>query len=954
MKNLFKLILILTFCTLSLAQVKIFRNLTIEDGLAQSYVNAIYQDSKGYMWFGTMHGLTRWDGIYYRNYDLIDGLIGTDVKIISEDKKGNVIIGTDLGMSLYKNYKLTNIEFDERVPSKDIYSLYTNKKDETYVGLNKGLIKLVNYKVKNIFTDSLVSGKRVYALAGNDQGVVYLAVTGVGLIKLENEKLELLSDSKEFEVIWGNAFINSKDELIVNTRSGFAVYKEGNIKFVDVKKNNSKLRIRKIFPGDFDQVFLTTNQGVFIYDKGEIEVIDYKNGLPGNNAASIWRDKSGVYYFGIQAEGVALYDGGRIFSLNKKTGFTSNRIYGITQGYDNKMFISSIGGGLQVYDGERIQILSKSSGFPTNNVNDVTSYDDESIIAATDVGLIHWGKKGLIKILNRKSGLESNFIRTVDVAEDKTIYAVSNAGLYEIKGKQIKLWRVNKDIPADRILHMSKLMDGTILLGTENSGIVKISGDSVSTITKQNGLADNKVLCTYQRKDGTILAGTQGGLTVIKDNKFKVFNTLNGLTDNTIYCIDEDNNGQIYLTTNRGMDIVNFINDEIQVRNISMKNGLAGNECNVRGLCKDSKGRMWVGTLKGVSCYDPSKDNLAKNPPDIKLTSVRLYDKIVEDFYQNRDLIFKHNENYLRFRFLGFNLTSPEQVKYQYRLTNVDPEWVESDVRFARYANLGNGDYKFEVRAKNEGGNWGNITSVSFTILAPFYLSWWFISLSVSIIAGTIILFITMRVRQVIQFERLRTKLSADLHDNVGAGLTEISILSEVIALAKERNNEDVTRNLNLISRTARQLVDSMSDIVWLVNPKRDSLYDLIIRLEETYCEIFNSKGISFQSKNLISLQTISLPMEYRQHLYLIFKEGINNSLKYSSCNKIFLDANVEGKKLEMRLSDDGRGFDTNKKSSGEGLKNMYERTKLINGKLNIYSDIGEGTRISFEGKITG
>lgn len=953
MKKILLLVLILFLFEQASAQVKIFRNITIEDGLAQSNVDAIYQDSKGYMWFGTMHGLTRWDGIYYRNYDLIDGLVSAEINIISEDLNGNVLMGTDLGLSMYNNYKLTNIEFPDEITSKEIYAFYTNKKNDTYIGFDRGLVLLQNKKILNPYKNSIVDGKYVYAITG-DRDIVYLAVRNLGLVKLENNQFEVLSDSELFNVNWGSSFINEKGELILTTRNGFAIYKDGKINFIDLTQNDENLRIRKILPGDFNQIFITTNKGVIIYNDGAIELIDEKNGLPGNSVSSICRDNNGVYYFGLQGDGVALYDGGRIFSLNNKTGFASNRIYGICEGYDNKIFAASIGGGIQIYDGQKVEVLSKKNGFPTNNVNDVRPYDKDNIIAATNIGIVIWGKNGLKKIHSMESGLKSNYFRSVTVDEDKTIYAVNNLGVHIISLNDYQVINKKDGLPTTFITNFLKLKDGSILLGTENNGLIRIDSNKIQTINKDDGLADNKVLCTYQMADGTILAGTQGGLSVIRNNNHSVYNTLNGLSDNTIYCVDEDDHGQVYLTTNRGVDIITFNDDQIDVRNISMKNGLAGNECNVRGLCKDSKGRMWIGTLKGVSCYDPSKDNLAKKPPEVKITSVRLYDKIVNDFYENKKLVFEHNENYLRFGFLGVNLSSPGQVKYQYRLTSVDPEWVESDFRFARYANLDNGEYNFEIRAKNEGGNWSTIKNVSFTILAPFYKSWWFITLSIILIAGTVTLFITMRVRQVIQFERLRTKLSADLHDNVGAGLTEISILSEVIAHARERNNEDVTRNLNLISRTARQLIDSMSDIVWLVNPKRDSLYDLIIRLEETYRELLNQKGISFQSKNLISLETISLPMEYRQHLYLIFKEGINNSLKYSNCNSIFLDANVDGKKLEMRLTDDGKGFDTHKKSTGQGLKNMYERSKLINGSLNIDSNVGEGTKIAFEGKITG
>ena len=201
--------------------------------------------------------------------------------------------------------------------------------------------------------------------------------------------------------------------------------------------------------------------------------------------------------------------------------------------------------------------------------------------------------------------------------------------------------------------------------------------------------------------------------------------------------------------------------------------------------------------------------------------------------------------------------------------------------------------------------------------------------------------------------ERLRTKLAADLHDNIGSSLTEISILSEVINTKLNNKDEDVTKNLNKISIKSRYLIDKMSDIVWLVNPQRDSLYDLILRLQDTYSELLADTSISFRSENLKSLEKVSLSMEHRQHLFLIFKEAINNSITHSNCSEILLNAKVEGKKLEMVLSDNGTGYlKKDDEILGNGLKNMQNRAKIIGGKLIINSEVGKGTVVRYIGNI--
>jgi signal transduction histidine kinase len=200
--------------------------------------------------------------------------------------------------------------------------------------------------------------------------------------------------------------------------------------------------------------------------------------------------------------------------------------------------------------------------------------------------------------------------------------------------------------------------------------------------------------------------------------------------------------------------------------------------------------------------------------------------------------------------------------------------------------------------------------------------------------------------------ERLRTKLAADLHDNIGSGLTEISILSEVISTRLKDAESEIKKSLFMISNKSRDLIDKMSDIVWLVNPKRDSLYDLILRLEDNYSELLSQTNVSFKSENLRSLEKISLTMEHRQHLYLIFKEAINNSITHGECSEITMNAKIKGKTLTMILEDNGKGFDPSSRSYGNGLANIKERAKIIGGYVNIYSKLGEGTKIEFSGNI--
>ena len=284
-----------------------------------------------------------------------------------------------------------------------------------------------------------------------------------------------------------------------------------------------------------------------------------------------------------------------------------------------------------------------------------------------------------------------------------------------------------------------------------------------------------------------------------------------------------------------------------------------------------------------------------------------------------------------------------------------DHDWISAGKRrYVTYTNLDPGEYVFRVKGSNNDGIWNESgTQVIIRILPPLWRTWWFVS-SVLLLVGVIItLIIYFRVKHLLDIERLRIKLAADLHDNIGSSLTEISILSEVISKKIKTEDEGIRKSLNMISNSSRNLIDNMSDIVWLVNPKRDSLYDLILRLRDTYSELSSYTSISFRSENIKSLEKVSLPMEKRQHLYLIFKEAINNCITHSECSEITLDASVKGSKLLMTLKDNGIGFSPEIISNGgNGLSNIKERAKTIGGNLNIESNLNQGTTVQFEGNI--
>lgn len=931
------------------AQVKIFRNLNVEDGLLQSNVNTMFQDSHGYLWFGTSHGLSCWDGINFTNYHTINGLSGARINVITESENQELLIGTDNGLNILKNSSFKKFINSGDKPSKEIVSILIYK-NRIFTGTLNGLFELKKGKFERLPNDNLTPGHTIHSIISDKEGNIYFVATDVGLIKYKDGFEILSSDKRLADLRFGNSK-KQENTLYFITRKGFCKIENGKTVFTDVNSGED-FRCRRILISKEKEIFLATNSGVYIIRGDKTEIINTENGLSNNSIISMLQDTNGIFYFGMTSAGVAFYDGGRIFTINEETGLSTNWVFGITEGDKGEIYIGTSIGGLNIYDKGKVESYNTKNNFPSDLAIDLIKDNHGIIYSTSDAGLLKLKNKKLIGRITEKDGLLGGFFRCLAKDKSGKIYIVRTNGINILENNSLREYKFNKLLPANTINTMLAENENDIILGTEDAGLFFIKNNQVKNFAEKEGLANKKVLSLYRDSDNRLYVGTQGGLNIIDRNRVYRYNTLNGLNDNTIYGINEDNLGNIYLITNKGVNILRKTDSGYSIRYLTYKNGLAGDECNIKGIFKDSKGRMWFGTLKGVSCYEPWKDYEVLNTPQIHISDVKLFETSVINENPLEPLQFDYNENYLKFYFWGVNVSAPEQVKYQFRLTNVDPEWVDTESRFARYANLSNGEYTFEVRAKYIGGNWSKPAKLTFFIKTPFYKAWWFIAGIILFIGGTIGSIIYLRIRQVIMFERLRNKLAADLHDNIGAGLTEISILSEVIAYIKDRNSEDVTKNLNLISKTARTLVDNMSDIVWLVNPKNDSLYDLVIRLEGIYREIFLQKGIAIQSKNIMALEQVSLPMEYRQHLFLLFKEAMNNTLKHSSCTNVVLEAIVEGKTISMKLCDNGKGFDPNRIKGGHGIKNMYNRALSINGKLEIISEPGIGTTLIYEGKI--
>jgi signal transduction histidine kinase len=430
-----------------------------------------------------------------------------------------------------------------------------------------------------------------------------------------------------------------------------------------------------------------------------------------------------------------------------------------------------------------------------------------------------------------------------------------------------------------------------------------------------------------------------------------------GLTSNIIPTITEDHAGRIYVGTTRSVDRLNPVTG--RVRQYTVADGLAANE-SISAYC-DRCGRLWFGTTNGLSLLVPEKDPEQTDAPPILIggLSVSGVAEQLSELGETRisDLLFDHTRNQVQVDFFGLGFATGEVLRYQFMLEGADRDWGPPlDQRSVNYANLKPGSYRFLVRAVNaDGVVSAEPAFVAFTITPPMWQRWWFITIVAVALAAAIHLIYRYHTRRLIELERVRTRIATDLHDDIGASLSKIAILSEVASQELAPQQRHVAESLAQVAGTSRETVDAMSDIVWAVNPQRDHLSDLLHRMRRFAEDLLDAREIEFTFHANDHGRDARLSADLRREVYLIFKECVNNLVKHSGCTKADLEFRVDGHWLVVKVNDNGRGFDTTQVHAdgrsaglgGHGLGSMHRRARALRGSFVIDSERGRGTSVT-------
>ncbi|HEY6953476.1 MAG TPA: two-component regulator propeller domain-containing protein, partial [Bacteroidota bacterium] len=514
--------------------------------------------------------------------------------------------------------------------------------------------------------------------------------------------------------------------------------------------------------------------------------------------------------------------------------------------------------------------------------------------------------------------------------------------------------------------------------------------------TTADGLPDESVRAIYEDRHGNLwFGGYSDGLSMLPADesllgKFRLFTTANGLPNGAIRAVTEDAGGTLWVGTRYGG--IAFLKDSL-FHPLSLKEGLLStavwsaarrldgdlligtqlgfqtfSPAATRFLKKKefgadpvfscgqlSSGIIWFLSTAGLTVYDPSRDRDNPVAPPILITGFEVNGVA---YPTTGAFELSNDQDNCSVEVAGISLRDEESLEYQYRLIGADDEWrPPRNNRSFVFASLAPGTYTFMARAVTSRGVVSSEPAVlRFTILLPFWRQWWFVGGTVLCLFLVALIAVRLRLSRLLALEHLRSSIATDLHDDIGSGLTRIAILSDVAykqvqsaqrgSRSATDESAEVLGGLEKVRDTARGLIESMSDVVWAIDPSHDSFERLVQRLRSFAYELCEGRNIKLVFTVGEKVESAKMSSEGLRNVLLFSKEALTNIAKHSHCTKAELSVNLAGRRIVVTVSDNGKGFNASTVEPGNGLGNMRKRTELAGGSFKLTSKVDKGTTI--------
>ncbi len=935
------------------AQQYSFINFTNEDGLPQSQVRAITQDSLGFLWIATLGGISRYDGYTFENFSVLDGMLGNQVNSLAIDKYGMVWMGLSGGLSVFDGDKITSFKFNEGDRTSIASNLYADQ-DTLWIVTSKGaLIKFNQGEYTNLIDIEGLDALDVQSVIRTIKGDLLLG-TKSGVFVLENNLLRALKsplrgiyikDIIEVEGVlwfgskWNGLFNSENDSLIQSYEDDNGIY--------DIV-NRSK-----------GEIWVASNTGISKWNGADFVKYDNDNGLGFDNVRCLFVDRENILWIGTNGGGLFKFSGELITTTTTKDGMSSNAVMSIIEDDQKNIVIGTYDRGLNVLLKDTVVYIEEEDGLAGYRIWSLEKKDGENLWVASSGGLSKVTDKKIINY-SRANGLLDNKITSLYMDNIQNELWIGSSGGYTLL-KDEKFLRFDEEIGflGKRVRKIIKDDQDRIWFGCIN-GLIEFDGLSYKMYTNLDGLPSNTVYCIEFEENKTWI-GTKLGLSVLENGKISQIQLGKTTGDFTITFLLNDKLGRIWAGTNNGIYTIQSNPDSTyKIEHYTKENGLNGLECNMNAVYLDANDNVFAGLASGLVRFDRRELDKLPKPviKDLKLYHKKVDWKLYGDSLIPRtnlpfDLKLKPDDNYLTFEFSGNDFRNTKIIQYRFKLIGapgkLSEEWSSPTYdNFATFSNLPSGNYIFKVQASNEAGNWPELsTEYPFIIITPYYATWWFRTLMVLFFGGIISLIIYWRVsiiKQKRENKRLmdQSKMLALEQQTLNANMNRHFVFNSLNSIQYYLNNED-KYNANLyLSRFAkliRKNLDSSQTTFTSLTEEVERM-KLYMGLEQMrFKDRFDYNFII--DKNIDLLRTKVPSMLFQPYLENSIWHGIL-PMKHKGCINIKI-IKLDDDNLRIEIVDNGIGIRT---SLGEKVKKKTDHISkgmdITKARIELFKQIGK------------
>jgi signal transduction histidine kinase/ligand-binding sensor domain-containing protein len=988
-------VVLLALAAPSYAERLAVRPYTTADGLPCNQVNAVAQDARGFLWVATEDGLSRFDGREFQRFTRAEGLPDIRVNAVVESAAGDLWVGTQAGLSVLAPgsdavESFQPVALGGTSGAAVIRDLASTPDGSVWVATSDGLFRIrrVNDRrtVERVELASAIDPAQpqvVRSLDVGPDGTLWCGGTQVAFSIAPDGHIGRVIRLPSWDTVNGIAASEHGDVWLA-TRSGLTrvVAAPGGPdqfeKLLAGREPHELLWMNNLRRTRDGHLWASGSNLTEIDPAGGGRVVrtyDTTNGLCAGGVVSVFEDREGDVWAATQACGVLRIGRSGIVSFDADDGLKPAGIASFVEGGDGNVCATEINRAdrWHCYDGRRFQDLTPRGLAELDYVgwswNQTVVHDSrgEWWVAAGH-GLVRYPPE---RSAARLAGIAplAMYTRELSLSANSEVFRVfedagSNVWIARLGG-QAAVVRWDRATGSFRPLSLDGggAWQGPSAFAQDPGGVVwvafmqgdlrRVDGDRlVRPAWSAPADAGSIPAMIFDRGGRLWIATGEAGLWRVdqpgSSGTVRVYDRRSGLATDRLLSLAEGADGRIYVGSRSGISVLDPATG--RVRQYTTADGLASDIVNI--LFRDSKGRIWIGTYNGISMLDPRNERPTRPPPAfVTGLSVGGAERPISPRGASgvAGLALAPGESTIQIRLGALAFAPGERPKFQHRLDG-DAVWsAPTDQAGITLAHLAPGSYRVLLRAvAPDGAASDPPAAVSFTVRAPFWRSPWFLVSMLAAAGIAVGLALRARVRRLVAIERVRTRIAMDLHDDVGSSLSQIALQGELALSRIERGDGTPAPILERMSQSARELVDTMGDVVWSVDPRHDVISDLARRMRAFALAAESDDGPAVHLDLPSGDHDLTLAADVRRQTYLVFKEALTNALRHAAASRIEVKLEANGRSVVLTVADDGSGIGADPEGpAGHGLASMRRRAQSCRGELSVSGNAGGGTIVA-------